>query len=184
MSGRGRSYRRGRTSGARSYSGRGRTGRSQNPHGQKKVETKKKGLSDYMYYLGSAKTAADYEVTTRFLINWICKNYEYGEDIASLLENGAMINPKLWEPTLRRSTNPGDSKTKEQVMTENKQYEMIFKEELTRYFKEKEILSTNTVKVYAFLWEQCSKSMQMKIESRKDFTSTIEKGTNRIAEGN
>ncbi|KAL7574114.1 hypothetical protein ACA910_014803 [Epithemia clementina (nom. ined.)] len=86
-----------------------------------------------------------------------------------------MVNPSKWKPTLKRSLNPGDSKTKEQVMTENKQYEMIFKEELTRYFKRKEILSTNTVKVYAFLWEQCSKSMQMKIESRKDFTSTIEK---------
>ncbi|KAL7564336.1 hypothetical protein ACA910_007188 [Epithemia clementina (nom. ined.)] len=128
-----------------------------------------------MYYLGSAKTAADYEVTTRFLMNWIRKNYEYGEDIASSLEDGAMVDASKWEPTLKRSSNPGDSKTKEQVMTENKQSEMIFKEELTRYFKQKEILSTNTVKVYAFLWEQCSKSMQMKIESRKDFKSTIEK---------
>ncbi|KAL7572989.1 hypothetical protein ACA910_007487 [Epithemia clementina (nom. ined.)] len=135
MSGRGRSYQGGRTSGARSYSGCGRTGRSQNPQGQKKAETKKKGLSDYMYYLGSAKTAADYEVTTRFLMNWIRKNYEYGEDIASSLEDRAMVNPSKWEPTLKRLTNPGDSKTKEQVTTENKQYEMIFKEELTRYFK-------------------------------------------------
>ncbi|KAL7556597.1 hypothetical protein ACA910_003488 [Epithemia clementina (nom. ined.)] len=175
MSGRGRSYRGGRTSGARSYSGRGRTGRSQNPQGQKKAKTKKKGLSDYMYYLGSVKTAADYEVTTRFLMNWIRTNYEYREDIASSLEDGAMINPRKWEPTLKRSTNPGDSKTKEQVTTENKQYEMIFKEELTKYFKRKEILTTNTVKVYAFLWEQCGKSMQMKIESQKDFTSTIDK---------
>ncbi|KAL7570773.1 hypothetical protein ACA910_014403 [Epithemia clementina (nom. ined.)] len=150
MSGRGRSYRRGSTLGARSYSGRGRTGRS-SPQGQKKVETKKKGLSDYMYYLGSTKTAADYEVTTSFLMNWIRKNHEYGEDIASSLEDGAMVNPSKWEPTLRRSLNPEDSKTKKQVITENKQYEMIFKEELNRYFKRKEILSTNTVKVYAFL---------------------------------
>ncbi|KAL7564327.1 hypothetical protein ACA910_007179 [Epithemia clementina (nom. ined.)] len=52
---------------------------------------------------------------------------------------------------------------------------MIFKEELTRYFKRKETLTTNTVKAYAFLWEQCSKSMQIKIESRKDFISTIDK---------
>ncbi|KAL7578529.1 hypothetical protein ACA910_011590 [Epithemia clementina (nom. ined.)] len=174
MSGRGRSYRGGRTSGARSYSGRGRTGRSQNPQGQKKAETKKKGLSDYMYYLGSAKTAADFEVTTTFLMNWIHKNYEYGEDIASSLEDGVMINPSQWEPTLKRAIDV-DAKTKEQVVTENKQYEMIFKEELTRYFKRKEILSNNTMKVYAFLWEQCSKSMQMKIESRKDFTTTVDK---------
>ncbi|KAL7562587.1 hypothetical protein ACA910_015458 [Epithemia clementina (nom. ined.)] len=175
MSGRGRSYRGGRSSGARSNSGQGRTGRSQNPQGQKRAETKKKGLNDYMYYLGSAKTAADYEVTTRFLMNWIRKNYEYGEDIASSLESGAMINPRIWEPTLMRATNPGDTKTREQVATENKQNEMMFKEELTRYFKRKETLTMNTVKVYAFLWEQCSKSMQIKIESRKDFTSTIEK---------
>ncbi|KAL7578955.1 hypothetical protein ACA910_006923 [Epithemia clementina (nom. ined.)] len=128
-----------------------------------------------MYYLGSAKTAADYEVTTRFLMNWIRKNYEYGEDIASLLENGAKINPRIWEPTLMRATNPGDTKTKEQVTTENKQHEMIFKEELTRYFKRKETLTMNTVKAYVFLWEECSKSMQIKIESRKDFILIIDK---------
>ncbi|KAL7560035.1 hypothetical protein ACA910_000074 [Epithemia clementina (nom. ined.)] len=146
MSGRGRSYRGGRSSGARSYTSRGRSGRSQNNQGPKKAETKKKGLSDYMYYLGSAKTAADYKVTTRFLMNWIRKNYKYGEDIASSLEDGAMVNPTKWEPTLNRTTS-SDTKSKEQAALENKQYEMIFKEELNRYFKRREILSSNTVKV-------------------------------------
>jgi hypothetical protein len=37
----------------------------------------KKSVNDYNYYLGSAKQASDYEMTTEFLINLIVKTFEY-----------------------------------------------------------------------------------------------------------
>jgi hypothetical protein len=39
-----------------------------------KSETKK-SISDYNYYLGSAKQASDYETMTEYLINYIKKTY-------------------------------------------------------------------------------------------------------------
>lgn len=50
-----------------------------------KKETKK-GLTDYNYYLGSAKQASDYETTTEFLINYVKKTFEYGSDIGQALK--------------------------------------------------------------------------------------------------
>jgi hypothetical protein len=41
----------------------------------------KKSVNDYNYYLGSAKQASDYEMTTDFLINYIKKTFDYGSDI-------------------------------------------------------------------------------------------------------
>jgi hypothetical protein len=39
--------------------------------------------------------------------------------------------------------------------------------------KRKQYLETNTSKAYAFLWEQCSRGMQTKIESHTDFNESI-----------
>jgi hypothetical protein len=43
----------------------------------------KKSVNDYNYYLGSAKQASDYETTTEFLINYIVKTLEYGNNIGN-----------------------------------------------------------------------------------------------------
>jgi hypothetical protein len=46
----------------------------------------KKTLSESIYYLGSAKQAADYETTTDFLINHIKKRFNFGNSIGMCLE--------------------------------------------------------------------------------------------------
>jgi hypothetical protein len=46
----------------------------------------KKNPQDYQYFLGSTKQASDYESTTSYLINHIKKTYNYGNDIATALE--------------------------------------------------------------------------------------------------
>ena len=78
MSGRGR----GRFGGHGRHSGRGK---DNNKSAQ--VKTSKKSVSDYIYYVGSAKQAADYESTTDFLINFIKKTFDFGNDIGTALEN-------------------------------------------------------------------------------------------------
>ena len=37
-------------------------------------QSKKEVLTDYVYYLGSSSQAADYEVTTKFIMNYIKHN--------------------------------------------------------------------------------------------------------------
>jgi hypothetical protein len=45
----------------------------------------KKSLTDYNYYLGSARQASDYETTTEFLINHIIKTFDHRSDIGQAL---------------------------------------------------------------------------------------------------
>jgi len=60
------------------------------------VFKKKKSIEDYVYYVGSARQASDYEITTEFVINYIRKTYTDGEDIATALETLEDIDVKDW----------------------------------------------------------------------------------------
>jgi hypothetical protein len=46
----------------------------------------KKSITDYNYYLGSAKQASDYETTTEFIINHVKQVFDYGDDIVTAFE--------------------------------------------------------------------------------------------------
>jgi hypothetical protein len=124
---------------------------------------------DYIYYLGSAKQAADYETTTEFLINHIRKTFPSGNDIATALEELQRYSIAQHKPTFQFSTEA------DPVMrdAEDEQFKIEFKAEFDGYMKRKQSLETNITKAYAFLWEQCTKGMQTKIESNSDFNSTI-----------
>jgi hypothetical protein len=127
-------------------------------------------LSDSIYYLGSAKQAADYKTTTDFLINHIKKTFNFGNDIGTAQEDLEEYNMDQHWPQLRTS---GNTDEEEKELT-NKQYEIEFKTELNGFMKRKQNLEANTTKAYAFLWEQkYAKAMQNKIESNSNFESTI-----------
>ena len=85
MSGRGR----GRANsgcGCSNTSGRGNSSTSTYSGGNSKSNYKpSKKTSDHMYYLGSAKQAADFETTTEFILNHIKKTFNFGNDIATAL---------------------------------------------------------------------------------------------------
>ena len=67
------------THGGKSFNG--------NSNGNKSTsKSSNKSLSDYIYYLGSAKQAADYETTTCLIRNHIKKAFNFGNDIAKALE--------------------------------------------------------------------------------------------------
>jgi hypothetical protein len=66
------------------------------------VETKK-SIVDYNYYLGSAKQASDYETTTEYLINYIKKTYDYGNDIGTALKNFEAVDINPWRPSMQAS---------------------------------------------------------------------------------
>jgi hypothetical protein len=56
---------------------------------------------------------------------------------------------------------------------DNKQFEIEFKAEFDGFMKRKQNYETNTTKAYAFLWEQCARGMQSKIESSSKFETDI-----------
>ena len=129
----------------------------------------KKSLSDYMYYLGSAKQASDYQVTTAYLINHIQKIFDLSEAIGDTLRNEELVNTDKWKPELEVSTNTDDNNG----AAENKMFELEYKIKYTMWPNNTEIYKTNLIKPYAFLWEHCSKGMQNKIESRSNYTEIV-----------
>jgi hypothetical protein len=166
MSGRGKGHSKGQGS---NFSGRGNSSTNSGGNKVPMYKPSKKTLSDYIYYVGSAKQAVDYEKTTEFLINYIKKTFNFGSDIGTALESLEAYDMDKHKPTLECSKN-----TNEDVKTaENRQYEIEFKAEFDAYMKLKQSLEMNTSKAYAFLWEQCAKAMQNKIESSPKYETII-----------
>ena len=56
---------------------------------------------------------------------------------------------------------------------EEAQYQREFSKEFDFFMQRRTIYEDNRIKAYALLWERCSKAMQNKIQSRKDFDSKI-----------
>ena len=135
-------------------------------------QSKKKGLSDHVFYLGSAKQASDYETTYAYIINHVRKTFNFGNDIATALEDLVDYRMAQHLPTLKQAadTNPPDPAHKALLQS---QYEMIFKAEYDSYMKRAQAYDNNLTKAYALIWEQCAKGMQHKIENRSDYSTTI-----------
>jgi hypothetical protein len=84
---------------------------TQNTSGNKTTyKPSKKTLSDSIYYLGSAKQAADYKTTTQFLINHIRKTINFVNDIGAALEKESEYNLDIHKPTLMSSKDKDDDK--------------------------------------------------------------------------
>ena len=68
-----------------------------------------------------------------------------------------------------------DSKStdKKRGDNENKQFGLAFKVNLQEFIKRATTCKEDLFKAYAFLWEKCTKGMQNKIASRKDFENRI-----------
>ena len=88
----------GRGRNRRSHGGRGGKGYFNNNN---KKSTRTKTINDYIYHVGSATQASDYESTTEFLINHIKKTYEYGSDISTALKTLTPWNEVPLRPRLR-----------------------------------------------------------------------------------
>ena len=71
-------------------SGRGR-GQKSNPNknSNNAVAKTKKSLTNYTFYLGSAKQASNYKTAMDFIINHMKKTYKYGSNIAVAIREGA-----------------------------------------------------------------------------------------------
>jgi hypothetical protein len=178
----GRFQGRGRNAG-RGNAGRG-GGRSSNSYNRNRNNASvsksnnlkpKKTLADHVYYVGSAKQASDYVTTTQFIINHIKKNYDHGEDIAFALENMHERDLSKFQPQLQTVSLPSSASTQEKAEAEvlKEQYKMQFQVDYDKYKERVEAYKDNKFKAYALLWGQCNSAMKAKVQSRKDYSSTI-----------
>ncbi len=130
----------------------------------------KKVLTDFTYYIGSAKQSSDYDTATEFIINYIKQEFDHGADIGKALKQLEEIDFAEIEPTLGVSKSD-DADTKS---IENRQFEMKYKEDYAQHKRRVAKYTDNLTKAYALIWGRCSKTLQQKLQQRKDFGKSIE----------
>ena len=157
----------GRFSGHRG--GRGGRGGGRKPHIQTKEPKEKKSIEDYYFYVGSSKQASDFETTSEFIINYVKKTFDRGNDVAEALRILEPTNTELWKPTLMFSADT-DPTVKAQ---EDRQFELEYKADLDEFMRRRRAYDANLFKAYALIWERCAKAMQNKIMAISDFESKI-----------
>jgi uncharacterized protein with GYD domain len=145
----------------------GRGGRK--PQAQKQEIKKKKSIEDYFFYVGSSKQVSDFETTSEFLVNYIKKTFDRGNDVAEALRILEPTDTDVWKPTLSFSTD-SDATIKAH---ENRQYELEYKADLDEFMRRRRAYDDNLFKAYALIWERCNKAMQNKIMAISDFETTI-----------
>jgi hypothetical protein len=110
----------------------------------------KKSPSEWLYFIGSARQAADYEALTNYLINYIQQNFDFGDDIANAIVNQEPINTEAWKPILQKSNNP-DPEIRE---LETEQFKMEFQADYEHYRLQTRSYTNNLIKAYALLWSK------------------------------
>ena len=128
--------------------------------------TVRKILADHVYSIGSAKQASDYSVITQFIINYIRKSFEFGDDIGDALENWKDVT--LEPPKIK--VVPKDAENKE---VEERQNEYLFKAQIASYVAREEKYIANKGKAFALIYGQCNNALQHKLQARKDFEEVI-----------
>jgi hypothetical protein len=139
------------------------------PNMSTKEAKKKKTIEDYFFYVGSSKQASDFEMTSEFLVNYVKKTFDRGNDVAEALRTLTPEDTEIWKPTLHFSTEADDTTSKQ----ENRQYKLEYKANLDKFMRRKRSYDDNLFKAYALIWERCAKAMQNKIMARSNFEAEI-----------
>ena len=88
------------------------TRKNKNNNKNRNFSKKKKGIEDYVFYIGSNKQASDFETTREYILNHIKRTYEYGRDISETLRTQAKINTDTWKPKLKISAKTDQAEKK------------------------------------------------------------------------
>jgi len=129
----------------------------------------KRQLSDYVCCLGSARQASDCETATERLVDCIGGDFESGEDVGPPLGRLGESDVSVCKPVLRNSAEQ-DPVTRD---AQDRQCEIEFKAESDAHMGREQTYERDISKACAPLWGQCTKSMQSKIQARKDFESEV-----------
>ena len=96
-----------------------------------KSQKSKKAIFDYQFYIGTNKKASEYENAVEFMINYIKRTFDCGNEIAETLRTLKTQNTDNWMPTLKMSI----AKDQELVKRENRQFELEYKAKLDEAIK-------------------------------------------------
>jgi len=135
----------------------------------KQASQHKETVKEYYYYIGSSKKASDYKTTSEYIINYIKKTFNRGNNVAKALQTLVRTDPETWKPTLKASkeTNQAD---KDQ---ENEQFKMEYKAELDEALKRKRMYNNNVFKVYSLMWERYAEAKQNKLLAWSDYEDKL-----------
>ena len=124
----------------------------------------KKGISDYQFHIGTNKEAAEYEIAAEFIINFIKRTFDRGNDIVETLRTLTIQDTSVWMSKLKMSK----SDDKDTKIIENRQHELQYKALLDEAIKR-----TDKAKIYtrhmSFYGENAA--AQCKIRLPNDTTS-------------
>ena len=133
------------------------TERYENKNGRKfrkaiKGNKPKKVIKDYQFYIGTNKQAAEYKIAAEFIINYIKRTFEMGNDIVETLRTLTIQNMNKCMPKLKGSK----AEDKETRLLENAQNQIEYNTLLDEAVKRKNKYNENMYEAYAFIWEKCS----------------------------
>ena len=104
-----------------------------------------------------------------FVINYIHKTYNTGDDIAKALESENEFDLSTIRLSLKVSTESDPAKKAD----EDKDFKMAHHADMELFAKRKRCYSNNKIKAYALLWEQSTRGIHSRVLSNKDYESKI-----------
>ena len=119
-----------------------------------------------MFKVGSVKNASEFITNSKFINNYIQKEYHEGYDIAQALRDGKHTDLMTFKPAMQTSKAAAGSPLAAQ---ETKQFEKEFEIQYKNWTARKDAYRMNRPKAAALLWGQCSDGMKSKMKARKDF---------------
>eukprot|EP00978_Attheya_sp_CCMP212_P020209 scaffold57559_cov54-Attheya_sp.AAC.2 len=148
--------------GGRGYNNRSYRSGGNKPSASKIVAKKKTTITDYVFYIGSAKQASEFETTSEFVINYIRKTYEYSSDIGNGLDSSLQpMDRNKEKPSLKISIAATDVVKAADAV----QFGMEFRADYNQWCKQIRMYEDNCTKSYALIWERCAKALQNKLQS-------------------
>ena len=156
---------RGRGRPGRGGQGRGRSNnnrRNNNSNSNKKKLTLPddavKELGENIYVINQSGQADKYVKTTEAILNYIQKNYKYGDDIRKALKQESDFDFDTIQPTI--SGDKIDTTTPKGFK---------YKLEMERFFKRQDQYETNKTNAHGLIYGQCTLAVKSKLQSRKDW---------------
>ena len=91
-----------------------------NKNFKKSNNVRRKNIDDYSFYVGTSKQASDFKISSEFIINYIKRTFERGNDIAKSLRTLTIQPTITWKPKLQDSTSTEKRKRGKEKMKTNK----------------------------------------------------------------
>ena len=111
-----------------------------------------------------------YDEFKDLVISYTTENFKFGEEISVLIRD--LVDPEARLKTDHQPTKP-DKKNKEGVKDDKGEYDHFemetWKQENKNYLDRKALMKSNCKKLYAFVWGQCTQTLQTEVKAIKEF---------------